>query len=253
MEHETFLHQYYIEHDHDPIIPKEIFDEVQNCRRSRKRAGESHTLFANQLYCSECGSAYGPRRWHSTTQNDTVWECIYSYRNGRCCSSPHLYKCLLIPIFRGMVNGLLERHSDVWVECIVTLSQYMDDTSFSSNGIGTILQEGKPSCTERMLWQIIFPKVLVYPKNILIFHVVDGNEIRYQMRRTISIDSYTSPVNAGADEIRDTAVMVLFQGKEFSLSKPERENSSINMVCSHPQLGSPLCGSCRRLRGCRCV
>ena len=59
----------------------------------------------------------------------------------------------------------------------------------------------------------------------------------------ISIDSYTSPVNAGADEIRDTAVMVLFQGKEFSLSKPERENSSINMVCSHPQLGSPLCGS----------
>ena len=29
----------------------------------------------------------------------------------------------------------------------------------------------------------------------------------------ISIDSYTSPVNAGADEIRDTAVMVLFQGK----------------------------------------
>ena len=121
------------------------------------------------------------------------------------------------------------------------------------DGIGTILQEGKPSCTERMLWQIIFPKVLVYPKNILIFHVVDGNEIRYQMRRTISIDSYTSPVNAGADEIRDTAVMVLFQGKEFSLSKPERENSSINMVCSHPQLGSPLCGSCRRLRGCRCV
>ena len=63
----------------------------------------------------------------------------------------------------------------------------------------------------------------------------------------------TSPVNAGADEIRDTAVMVLFQGKEFSLSKPERENSFINMVCSHPQLGSPLCGSCRRLRGCRCV
>lgn len=109
------LPQYYIEHDHDPIIPKEIFDEVQNCRRSRKRAGESHTLFANQLYCSECGSAYGPRRWHSTTQNDTVWECIYSYRNGRCCSSPHLYECLLIPIFRGMVNGLLERHSDVWV------------------------------------------------------------------------------------------------------------------------------------------
>lgn len=30
------LPQYYIEHDHDPIIPKEIFDEVQNCRRSRK-------------------------------------------------------------------------------------------------------------------------------------------------------------------------------------------------------------------------
>lgn len=83
-----------------------------------------------------------------------------------------------------MVIGLLKRHSDVWVACIDTLSQYMDNTSFSSNGIGMILREGKPSGTERMLWQLIFPKVLVYPKNILIFHVVDGNEIRYQMRRT---------------------------------------------------------------------
>lgn len=83
-----------------------------------------------------------------------------------------------------MVDGLLKRHSDVWVECIDALSQYMDDTSFGSNDIGMILQEGKPSCTERMLWQLIFPKVLVYPKNILIFHVIDGNEIRYQMRRT---------------------------------------------------------------------
>lgn len=63
------LPQYYIEYDHDPIIPKVIFDEVQECRRSRKRAGESHTLFANQIYCSECGGAYGPRIWHSTTQN----------------------------------------------------------------------------------------------------------------------------------------------------------------------------------------
>ena len=68
--------------------------------------------------------------------------------------------------------------------CIDTLSQYMDNTSFSSNGIETILWEGKPSGTERMLWKLISPKVLVCPKNILIFHVVDGNEIGYQMRRT---------------------------------------------------------------------
>ena len=91
-----------------------------------------------------------------------------------------------------MVIGLLKRHSDVWVACIDTLSQYMDNTSFSSNGIGMILREGKPSGTERMLWQLIFPKVLVYPKNILIFHVVDGNEIRYQMRRTIVGDDHAA-------------------------------------------------------------
>lgn len=178
------LPQYYIEHDHDPIIPKEIFDEVQRCRRSRKRAGESHTLFANQLYCAECGSAYGPRRWHSTTQNDTVWECIHSYRNGRCCSSSHLYECLLIPIFREIITELIKAHMDVWDDCMNALGQYMDATKTSKIWLEAIEQKEEPSQTERTGWQIIMPKVMVYPRNILIFHIVDGSEIRYQMRKT---------------------------------------------------------------------
>lgn len=178
------LPQYYIEHDHDPIIPKVIFDEVQKCRRSRKRAGESHTLFANQIYCSECGGAYGPRIWHSTTQNDVVWECIYSYGHGRCCSPPHLYECLLIPIFRGIIAELIKAHMDVWDDCLNVLGRHMDATKRSEIGLEAIEQTAEPSQTERSAWQLILPKVLVHSRNVLAFHIVDGSEIRYQMRKT---------------------------------------------------------------------
>ena len=106
------LPKYYNENDHEPIIPKDVFDKVQNGLKTRKRGGESHTLFANQLYCSDCGSAYGPRIWHSTTKRQTVWECIYSYRHGRICSSPHLYECLLIPIFRGIIKDIIDENID---------------------------------------------------------------------------------------------------------------------------------------------
>ena len=178
------LPRYYIENDHEPIIPKEIFDEVQRGLATRKRAGESHTLFANQIYCTKCGSAYGPRIWHSTTFRDIVWECIYSFRHGRCCRSPHLYECLIIPVFRSVVRVLLDKHLDVWMDCMDTLAHYMDITLLTENGIEKLEQTGEPGPTERTAWHLLFPRVMVYPQHKLVFHVVDGSQIRYQMRKT---------------------------------------------------------------------
>ena len=177
------LPRYYIENDHEPIIPKDIYDEVQKLLDARERAGESHTLFANQLYCSSCGSAYGPRIWHSTTQRENVWECIYSYRNGRVCPSPHLYESLLIPIFREIIMKLIKDHMDVWDDCMNALGRYMDVTILSEIGVEAIEQTAEPTKTERAAWQIVFPKVSVFPRNILVFQVVDSSTIRYQMRK----------------------------------------------------------------------
>ena len=53
----------------------------------------------------------------------------------------------------------------------------------------------------------------------------------------ISIDLYTSPVNAGADEIRDTAVMVLFQGKG-AVSKWQNKPQRQHPFQIHEQFGN---------------
>lgn len=59
---------YFIENDHEGIITKEVFDAVQHRLEQPIRAAHAHTLFANQIYCSECGDKFVPRRWHSTTK-----------------------------------------------------------------------------------------------------------------------------------------------------------------------------------------
>lgn len=78
--------QYYVEDDHEAIIPKELFMKVQAelIRRrvvhtspsGRKRIFSCNHCFAQIVFCGECGELYRRVHWNNHGCKSIVWRCI---------------------------------------------------------------------------------------------------------------------------------------------------------------------------------
>lgn len=80
------MSQYYVENDHEAIIPKEIFMRVQDelvCRRlvkvspnGRKHGFSSNHMFSQTIVCGECGELFRRVHWNNYGCRSIVWCCI---------------------------------------------------------------------------------------------------------------------------------------------------------------------------------
>jgi DNA invertase Pin-like site-specific DNA recombinase len=78
--------QYYVENDHEAIVPKEIFMQVQAelVRRrvvhvspsGKKRNFSSNNCFSQIVRCGECGDLYRRVHWNNHGHKSIVWRCI---------------------------------------------------------------------------------------------------------------------------------------------------------------------------------
>jgi site-specific DNA recombinase len=78
--------QYYVEDDHEAIIPKELFMQVQEelVRRrvvhkspsGKKRTYSCNHCFAQIIVCGECGELYRRVHWNNHGCKSIVWRCI---------------------------------------------------------------------------------------------------------------------------------------------------------------------------------
>ena len=78
--------QYYVENDHEAIIPKEIFMRVQDelVRRrlvkvspnGRKHGFSSNHVFSQMIVCGECGELFCRVHWNNHGCRSIVWRCI---------------------------------------------------------------------------------------------------------------------------------------------------------------------------------
>lgn len=99
--------QYYIENDHEPIIPRELFHRVQEekARRaslyrsaSRKKDATKKSKYSSKyvlsdiMICAECGQPYRRQVWSKYGQKRAVWRCDnrLKYGSKRCRHSPTL-------------------------------------------------------------------------------------------------------------------------------------------------------------------
>lgn len=96
------LPQYYIENNHEGIVTKQMFREVQAemARRNSKsatnhcskRKGKYSSKYAlsERLVCGECGSAYKRVTWSIHGRKRIVWRCTNRIENGTryCSTSP---------------------------------------------------------------------------------------------------------------------------------------------------------------------
>ena len=77
--------QYYVEDDHEAIISRALFLQVQEeiARRGsqvdcmgRRRGFSANHCFTGLLYCAECGEQFRRIHWNNRGCKSVVWRCM---------------------------------------------------------------------------------------------------------------------------------------------------------------------------------
>ena len=117
--------QYYVEDDHEAIIPKEIFHRVQEekARRAsiykpavkrketmKKGKYSSKYVLSDILFCGECGQPYRRQVWSKYGQKQAVWRCDNRLKHGsrKCKNSPTLKESILQEAIMTAINNVVE-------------------------------------------------------------------------------------------------------------------------------------------------
>ena len=88
--------QYYVEDDHEPIIPKELFYRVQEelarrasmnksavtRKKKQKSKFSSEYALTGLLLCGDCGQEYRRVTWSRNGKKKIVWRCSNRLANG---------------------------------------------------------------------------------------------------------------------------------------------------------------------------
>lgn len=117
--------QYYIEDDHEAIIPKELFHKVQE--EKARRAAISHPsarkrntlekgkysakyVLSDIMICAECGQPYRRQVWSKYGVKRAVWRCDNRLKHGSrfCKHSPTLRETTLHEAVMAAINKVVE-------------------------------------------------------------------------------------------------------------------------------------------------
>ncbi|WMJ87808.1 recombinase family protein [Anaerocolumna sp. MB42-C2] len=125
--------QYYVEGNHEAIIPPETFDLVQAEILKRYGEGKKYSgvsIFSSKIKCGKCGSWYGSKVWHSTDKyRRVIYRCNNKFDGNKKCSTPHLTEDEIKALFIKAVNQLLEKKNDTIadLEILKRMVSFTDD------------------------------------------------------------------------------------------------------------------------------
>lgn len=131
------LPQYYIKDNHPAIIPRDIYQRVQEemARRTSKRKilqksgkteqGKYSAKYAlsERLVCGECGSPYKRCTWARNGVKRIVWRCVSRLEFGKkyCHNSPSMAEDKLHTAILTVLNRVVEASDDLQDELAETL------------------------------------------------------------------------------------------------------------------------------------
>ena len=110
--------QYYVEGNHEAIIPKDIFLQVQEelVRRrvvktsanGKKRSYSCNHCFAQSVICGECGEMFRRIHWNNRGCKSIVWRCISRLEpTGQECHARTVNETVLENVVVQAINTLL--------------------------------------------------------------------------------------------------------------------------------------------------
>lgn len=125
------LPQYYVEGDHEAIIPPETFELVQqemNRRLNKEKRYSGVDIFSSRLICGECGSYYGAKVWHSNSKyRRVIYRCNHKYHEGKTCETPHATEDEIKLWFISALNKLFACKDEV-IANLKAMSSLLFDT-----------------------------------------------------------------------------------------------------------------------------
>jgi site-specific DNA recombinase len=125
--------QYYIEDDHEAIIPKELFYQVQEekarraslsktaaARRAKQEQEKEKSKYSSKfalsdiMVCKECGQPYRRQVWSKYGQKSAVWRCENRLKNGtkNCKHSPTFKENVLHEAVMTAINSVVENRGE---------------------------------------------------------------------------------------------------------------------------------------------
>ena len=99
--------QFFVEGDHEAIIPPATFKRVQlELARRIKSHVKGGSIFFGRIICGDCGQAYGPKVWHSTDKyRKVIWRCNDKFK-GQKCTTPNLTEAEVKAAFERLLAKL---------------------------------------------------------------------------------------------------------------------------------------------------
>ena len=110
------LPQYYIEDDHEAIIPKDIFMRVQEemAQRSserdlngRRQGFSANHAFSHIVTCEGCGEHFRRLHWNNRGKKTIVWRCKTRLEDKTRCSAQTVSEDTLQEAFVEAINEML--------------------------------------------------------------------------------------------------------------------------------------------------
>ncbi len=136
--------QYYVEDNHEPIIPKDLYMQVQEemVRRANLNSGNKKRIYSSKyalsgiVYCGNCGDIYRRIAWNNRGKHSIVWRCVTRLDNGPGeCDAPTILETDLQNAVVKAINHVLgdrDRMLKVLQENIETVLQQEAETALGS-------------------------------------------------------------------------------------------------------------------------
>lgn len=129
--------QYYVENDHEAIIPRELYMQVQEemLRRAnlhsgknrKKRVYSSKYALSSIVYCSKCGDIYRRVVWNNRGKRSIVWRCCTRVEHGPgACNADAIHESELQNLVVRAINMALGQKDTMYdvlqrnVEAVLT-------------------------------------------------------------------------------------------------------------------------------------
>lgn len=108
--------QYYVENSHEPIIPKDLYMQVQDemVRRGNLNSGNKKRVYSSKyalsgiVYCGKCGDIYRRIAWNNRGKRSIVWRCVSRVEHGPSkCDAPTILETELQAAVVKAINLVL--------------------------------------------------------------------------------------------------------------------------------------------------
>ncbi|WP_274377559.1 recombinase zinc beta ribbon domain-containing protein [Desulfotruncus arcticus] len=129
VENKGYVQKVLIEKNHEPIIPKEVFEMVQDEKERRallkgNLVGDRHKYtskyaFSGKIYCGKCGNTFKRRTWNSTSKyKKIVWQCKTYIVDGKgACDAKAVGEQVLMDAFVKVFNRINE-NKDAFIKTL---------------------------------------------------------------------------------------------------------------------------------------